>query len=388
MDNILGNITKEEFLKSYWQKKPLLIKQAIPEFELTISPDELAGLACEESVESRIVMENNNGKAWDCMHGPFDESDFSQLPKSHWTLLIQGLDTLIPEVSDLLNYFRFIPNWRVDDIMASYAPVDGSVGPHFDFYDVFLLQARGKRRWLTGQHCDEHSPRLTNTPLRILKTFETENDWVLEPGDMLYLPPQIAHHGISQGDCITLSIGFRSPSHDEVWSSFADHICSTISREIHLDDENMTTQANPGEIQTEVIDKLKEIITHYSTNDTLSSWFGRYSTEPKSEHIIEPPDDLETEETLLSDYDPTASVRWNEGSRFCFYDANSPDTTIRFFYDGNEQLRPTTDRAFIEKVCSTNSCSLSELLLLTESGNTMDLLLELLNSGHLYIEDE
>jgi 50S ribosomal protein L16 3-hydroxylase len=137
MFNVLGSISKETFLKDYWQKKPLLIRQAIPNYECPITPEELAGLACEPEIESRIIIEDNEGEPWFPISGPFEESKFNELPPTHWTLLIQGLDTIVPEISDLLNRFRFIPNWRVDDIMASYAPEHGSVGPHYDYYDVF-----------------------------------------------------------------------------------------------------------------------------------------------------------------------------------------------------------------------------------------------------------
>ena len=195
-----GELSVEVFLNQYWQKKPLLIRQAFPGFVCPIDANELAGLACEEHVESRIVLENDQGRPWQCRMGPFDESDFASLPPTHWTLLIQGLNNWVPDISDLLNYFRFIPNWHLDDIMASYAPDQGSVGPHFDFYDVFLLQAEGKRRWKIGNTCTADTARLEGTDLRILKEFETQTEWLLEPGDMLYLPPQIAHYGVAEGE--------------------------------------------------------------------------------------------------------------------------------------------------------------------------------------------
>jgi 50S ribosomal protein L16 3-hydroxylase len=206
----LGDMPIETFLRDYWQKKPLLIRQAYPGFELPIDGDELAGLALEEEVESRIVLEH--GKTpWELRHGPFDEQTFSQLPESHWTLLVQAVDQWVPEIHELLQDFQFIPGWRLDDIMISYASDKGSVGPHFDYYDVFLLQGMGKRRWRIGQHCDSGSELVEGTPLKLLRNFETTDEWVLEPGDMLYIPPGIAHWGIAEGECITCSIGFRAP---------------------------------------------------------------------------------------------------------------------------------------------------------------------------------
>ncbi|UZE97929.1 cupin domain-containing protein [Alkalimarinus alittae] len=387
MINILGTITAEQFLSEYWQKKPLLIRQAIPNFECPISPDELAGLACEPEVESRIIIENHEGQPWHPLNGPFNEEQFSQLPETNWSLLIQGLDAIVPEISDLLNHFRFIPNWRIDDIMASYAPKGGSVGPHYDYYDVFLLQAQGKRRWLTGQHCDEHSKTLNNTPLRILEDFETENDWVLEPGDMLYLPPQVAHHGISMGDCITLSIGLRSPTHDQILTSFTDYICNIAVKELHLDDPNLTIQDNPGEMNTYVMDQLKEVVQRYLTNDMLSGWFGQYSTEPKSDHIVQLPEDP-IEETELMNYLANAnSIRWNEGSRFSYYLAEDKPDQIKFFYDGFEQLLGLDSIPLVKLICSGNQIPLKPLFALLSAGSTTNLLLDLINGGHLYAEE-
>ena len=187
--DMLGGLTANEFLRDYWQKKPLVIRQAFPGFQCPVSQDELAGLACEEAVESRIVIENDAGKPWQLHNGPFTPDRFSELPEQDWTLLVQGLDHWVPEIADLLDNFRFIPNWRLDDIMASYAPTGGSVGPHYDMYDVFLLQAQGHRRWTFGGHCDHRSPRVEGTPLRILSSWDGEETVTLAPGDMLYLPP-------------------------------------------------------------------------------------------------------------------------------------------------------------------------------------------------------
>lgn len=388
MINILGTITAEQFLNEYWQKKPLLIRQAIPNFQSPVSPDELAGLACEAEIESRIVIENHQGQPWHPLHGPFDEEKFSQLPEKNWTLLIQGLDSIVPEVSDLLNYFRFIPNWRIDDIMASYAPVNGSVGPHYDYYDVFLLQAQGKRRWLTGQHCDENSKTLNNTPLRILEEFETENDWVLEPGDMLYLPPQIAHHGISMGDCITLSIGLRSPTHEQILTSFTDYLCNITVKEQHLDDPNLKLQENPGEMNAAAISQLKNVIESYLKEDSLSSWFGQYSTEPKTDYIVQLPDEP-IEEADLPDYLASSdSIRRNEGSRFSFYQSEDKSGQIKLFYDGYEQLLGAECTALVKLICSTNEIPTAAIRALLSTGKQTNLLLDLINGGHLYAEDE
>src|SRR5690606_19916097 len=201
----------------------------------------------------------------------------------------QGLDYWVPEVSDLLEHFRFIPNWRIDDIMASYAVPGGSVGPHFDYYDVFLLQAQGRRNWKVGPVCNGQEPRVEGTPLRILEDFQTTQEWVLEPGDMLYLPPQFAHYGIAVDDCITLSIGFRSPTHQEILSSWADFVCDQTTQEKHLDDPELTLQSNPGEITANVTVQVEQILRSFlDDRGRLVEWFGRYTTQPKYEGVVEP----------------------------------------------------------------------------------------------------
>ena len=180
---VLGDISAEEFLADYWQKKPLLIRNAIPNFEPPVDGDELAGMALEQEVESRLVV----GADWQLEHGPFTEERFQTLPSTDWTLLVQAVDLWVPEVAELLHEFNFLPPWRLDDIMVSYAEAGGSVGPHFDYYDVFLLQGAGQRRWQIGQRCDNDTPLATGTDLKIIADFKATNEWVLNTGDMLWV---------------------------------------------------------------------------------------------------------------------------------------------------------------------------------------------------------
>ena len=215
-----GEISEQEFLAEYWQKKPLLIKQALPDFISPIAPDELAGLSLEEEFESRLITGSINNNQWSLTNGPFTKDTFSQLPEQDWTLLVQGVDRFVDEVHNLIQQFDFIPRWRFDDVMISYAAKGGSVGPHFDYYDVFLLQGTGKRRWhISSKHC-ELDNYLDDVPLRIMNTFEAEYVWDVEPGDVLYVPPKVAHHGVSLDDeCTTLSFGYRAYSTQELFES-------------------------------------------------------------------------------------------------------------------------------------------------------------------------
>lgn len=382
-----GGIDIDQFLKEYWQKKPLLIRNAFPGFQSPIDPDDLAGLACEENVESRIVIERDNGKPWQVQYGPFDEDAFQNLPTdSPWTLLVQGLDYWVPEVSDLLEHFRFIPNWRIDDIMASYAVPGGSVGPHFDYYDVFLLQAQGRRNWKVGPICNGREPRVEGTPLRILQDFQTNEEWVLEPGDMLYLPPQYAHYGVAEDECITLSIGFRSPTHQEILSSWTDYIYGQIVDEIHLDDPHLQRQDNPGEIKPEVFQQVQDIILSYAQQkDRLIDWFGRYTTQAKHDGIVEPPEPQLTTETAKQLLAKGIPLRRNEGSRFSYTWLGDG---LRFFVDGHSVQLQGPSATVAQALCQHNEFEPSEVQSWLADSECENLLLALLNQGSLYLEDD
>lgn len=270
----------DDFLSRYWQKAPLLIRRAITPPKL--KPEELAGLACEEGVESRIVLECNGRRPWELRHGPFATEDFAVLPDSHWTLLVQDVDKLVPEAAELLAQFRFIPDWRIDDIMISYAVDQGSVGPHTDAYDVFLIQTHGRRRWQIHQQTVADEDLIPDLDLRILKHFEAEQEWIVEPGDILYLPPEVAHWGVALGDCMTWSIGFRAPSAKEIAASWLDHRLESLDDRRFCDPGREPT-ANPGEITTKDIDDNRRLVEAMlsADGDTFARWLCAYLSEPK-----------------------------------------------------------------------------------------------------------
>ncbi len=290
-------ITTEEFLKDYWQKKPLLIRQAFPDFESPITADELAGLSLEEEIESRLIIysskDRNNGD-WELKHGPFEEDTFSKLPGKNWTLLVQGSDTLVPDIAQLLESFKFLPSWRLDDIMISYATDQGSVGPHFDHYDVFLLQAEGERLWKVGDFCDQDPNNKTlleeNCDLSLTKEFSTQQEWLLKPGDMLYLPPKLAHWGIAQGECMTFSIGFRAPKVSEMISAYCDErLQRIITDDFYQDpDDLFENQNTPGRISGSALAKIKAmILNELESSDHIAQWFGKHITTPRYETFFQ-----------------------------------------------------------------------------------------------------
>jgi 50S ribosomal protein L16 3-hydroxylase len=281
----LGEMPVSEFIRDYWQQKPLLIRQAVPGFVSPVSPEELAGLTLEPEIESRLVIETPGAHGisqWDLEHGPLEESRFAHLPASHWTLLVQAVDQLFPEVHQLLNRFRFIPNWRLDDVMLSYAADGGGVGPHFDHYDVFLLQGQGRRRWRLGPVVDAQTPMRQDTDMNILAAFTTTDEWVLEPGDMLYIPPQVAHWGIAEGPCMTYSIGFRAPSSSEILLEYTQHLAETLEAHDRFTDAKFPPQSHPGEISPWAIARLQAQVRQLLDQpEALAHWFGCYMTEAK-----------------------------------------------------------------------------------------------------------
>ena len=295
---LLGGLTPAEFLSEYWHKKPLLIKNAIPNFTGLLTPEELAGLACEDEVQSRIVEEING--QWHASHGPFDDEDFARLPeqpdpKHRWTLLVQTVNHYLPEASALLQQFDFIPHARLDDLMVSYAPDGGGVGPHFDSYDVFLLQGQGKRLWRVSEQTDLEL--IEGAPLRILKNFDTAQEWLLEAGDMLYLPPQLAHWGIAVSDgnvyCMTYSIGFRAPKNQELATEFLGYMQDKLNQE-HLtiagmyEDADLSLQEHAAEISTDMVAKVAEILNKIKwSNNNVADFLGSYLSEPKPDVVFD-----------------------------------------------------------------------------------------------------
>ena len=281
----LDNFDAGEFLRDTWQRKPLLIRNPWNAWANPLEPDELAGLACEPGVESRLVTQISGG--WKLEHGPLAESRFGELGEQPWTLLVQAVDHHVPAVAALLDPFRFITNWRIDDVMVSYAVDGGGVGAHFDQYDVFLVQGLGKRRWQIGARCDGSTELLPHDDLRLLAGFEPTDEWVLEPGDILYVPPGIAHNGIAVGDdCMTYSIGFRAPSRSELIGDWAEYVVAGLDDDDRYADPGLTPQDNPGEISPQALGRLREMVAERMLDaDEFARWFGRYSTTPKSDEL-------------------------------------------------------------------------------------------------------
>jgi 50S ribosomal protein L16 3-hydroxylase len=273
---LLGDITPAEFMRDYWHKKPLLIRQAVPNFQPLLPFDELAALASRDYVESRLVTLADG--EWDMQHGPLQE--LPPRTQREWTLLVQGINLQSDAADALLRQFRFVPDARLDDLMVSFATDGGGVGPHFDSYDVFLLQAEGKRQWRIGPQKD--LSLVDGLPLKILAKFKPTEEFVLEPGDMLYLPPHYAHDGVAIGDCQTYSIGFRSPSYQELGEAFLQFMADSIDLPGRYADPDLEPVAKPAEIPKAMLGQLADELNKMQfTEDDFTIFLGEYLSEPK-----------------------------------------------------------------------------------------------------------
>lgn len=283
----LGGLTPKVFLRDYWQKQPLLIRDALPGFKGLLTRDALISLAYSEEAQSRLVVQRNG--RWQLKHGPLNDRDFARLPEKQWTLLVQDVNHFLPSARELLSKFRFIPHARLDDLMVSYAPKGGGIGPHFDSYDVFLLQGLGSRRWQISAQLDDAF--IEGAPLRILKNFYPEQEWVLEAGDMLYLPPKYAHNGIAEDDCMTYSIGFRAPSHEELMTQFLVFLQDRVSAPGRYADPDLQLQSHPSVLSPAMLSQVRTILNKIKWNQNdIEDFLGIYLSEPKPHVFFEQPE--------------------------------------------------------------------------------------------------
>ncbi|WP_133479839.1 cupin domain-containing protein [Cognatilysobacter segetis] len=284
-------MTPARFLREFWQKKPLLIRNAFPGFVTPIEPEDLAGLACEEFALSRIIEHDRANDRWTLRTGPFAEADFPGMPDHDWTLLVQDVDKWDADVAAVIGAFDFLPRWRIDDVMISFAAPGGSVGPHVDQYDVFLLQAKGHRRW---QIDASQAPPLDfrgDADIKLLREFDATHDWVLAPGDMLYLPPGVPHNGVAEDACLTFSLGMRAPSAAELLGDFVDTLAAEADEAVRYRDPDLAPAKDPMEIDDAAMVRVVEALNALRMNDPvrLADWFGRFITSYRSAGIVAAP---------------------------------------------------------------------------------------------------
>jgi len=371
----LQNLDIDEFIAQYWQKKPCLVRQAFADFELPVTPEELAGLACEEDVHCRLVVERDDG-SWQLRYGPFEEQDFLSLPETKYSLLVSECEKWMPELNALLDPFRFIPDWRIDDLMLSYAPVGGSVGPHVDAYDVFLLQAAGTRRWRYASTRLENPVLKSDHELAILDEFSHDHEVDLAPGDMLYLPPGIAHHGVALEPCLTCSIGFRAPTAASVLESFAletERLGDNVPR---YSDPELELDRHHAEITDREIERLQALATDLIGNSS-SLWpdaIGKLLSDSTVVAEGDPGQPVFISDLLATDWlcHPETRLLYHRG-----------EDAIRVYYNGRVHALPLTPEslAMLQQLCQRREWSQTLIKRCIGDDAIAELLIELATNG-------
>ena len=385
--SVFGDISVETFLKDYWQKKPLLIRNAFPSFKSPVEADEIAGLALEEDVESRIIIEDGPNHKWELECGPFSDERFDSLPEDKWTLLVQAVDQWVPEMADLLEHFKFIPSWRLDDIMVSFAPKGGSVGPHYDQYDVFLLQAEGQRKWQLGPECKPDTSLRTDTQLSILETMHVTEEWIVNPGDLLYIPPMYAHNGVAQNDCMTFSFGFRAPSSSDVLLGLSDLATDQLSEFDRYSDQGLTSALpTPSLIDDTSTNRVIEIIQSKLENKLqVNRWLAETMTESKYEDLHEALEEALEWDEIANFINPEFQLVQNETTRWAYF---THEQDFYLFVNGIEYSFDNSSHTheLLSQIANNRHTPVAHLLNLLTDEKTQNILLDLINSNYLYFD--
>jgi len=378
--NLPLGMTPARFLREFWQKKPLLIRGFATDGFDSVSPDDLAGLACEEAALVRIVSHDPRHDRWSVRSGPFRERDFARLGKKNWTLLVQDVDKWDMDVAAVLDRVSFVPTWRVDDVMISYATDGGGVGPHVDQYDVFLVQGMGWRRWRISTDARASKEFRTDSDLRLLAQFSPTHEWLLESGDALYLPPGVPHDGIAIGECMTWSIGMRAPAQSELLLDLAEFLAEPLGEEQRYADPDLAPAKEPGEIDDAAVRRVRAALPQFANVDdaTFAHWFGRFITRYRSAQMAVPPDRVTGEAALLRAL-PGATLLRNPFTRFAW---RRVDRVAELFAAGDAW--PCSLR-FARLISATREIAGDALAATCADMASRRALLALLGAGHVQI---
>ena len=368
----------EQFLRDYWQKRPLLIRNAFPGFESPIQPEDLAGLACEDGVLARIVQHDRASDGWKVSHGPFPEEMFPGMPHQDWTLLVQDVDKWDADIAALLPHFSFLPRWRIDDVMVSFAAPGGSVGAHIDQYDVFLLQAHGHRRWQIDARPNPPLGYRPDVELRLLQQFDPSHDWVLGPGDMLYLPPGVPHHGVAEDACLTFSVGMRAPSAAELVGDWVDAMIAEADDGLRYNDADLQLPQDPHEIDAAAMERVVEALNMLRMRDPdrLGDWFGRFITLYRVGAEAAPGDDPRSRIEIEWDLQQGGTLQRHPWTRMAWRRA-AGGGDARLYVAGDDHPLPSTDASSIAAEPTVDGDLYASL-----SEPARDLLIDLLAQGH------
>lgn len=382
---LLGKHSQKEFLERFWQKRPLLMKGALHPFPDLITPEELAGMTLDERVESRLIVQGPGKNNWKLSRGPFKSSTFKKLPKKKWTFLVNGVDRFVPSVHALLDEFSFIPFWRMDDIMISYAVDEGNVGAHVDNFDVFLVQAAGRREWMIEDRPVLEDDFIPNLPVRLLKKFKPTHRWILEPGDILYLPPRFPHHGVARGDrCMTISVGCRAPSVNEIINEVASNALSQTSESLRYSDPDLKPQ-QPGEISPDAVKRLRGFLEKaLLSEEFLGDWLARFTTEPYSDvKLADHAHKIPMASIAKTLRGASALVR-TEGSRMAFIHKSAKE--IAFYVNGNPFEVSGKSAELAKHLANRLVLPVADVESLLKDKGCQRLLSDLLASGAILVE--
>ena len=366
------------FLRDYWQKRPLLVRNAFPGFRPPLQPDDLAGLACEPTALARLIVHDEARDRWRVKSSPLEEADFAATPPRNWTLLVQDVDKWDADVAGLLQHFRFLPSWRMDDVMVSYAEPGGGVGAHIDQYDVFLLQGLGQRHWAISD--DPLAPKAfrPDIELKQLVQFEPTHEWLLDPGDMLYLPPGVPHDGVAfGGPCMTFSVGMRAPSQAELTGDLADYIAEQLPDELRYADPDLAPARHAGEIDRAALERLKAALPFAAAlrEDLLRDWFGRFITRYRNAQVPVAPEHPLSDERFAARLAAGARLLRHPWARMAW----AGGKTGGVLYVCGQAYGASVELA--QRLCAERELAFDR----TPVAADRELLLALVNDGHLLL---
>ncbi|MCF6225073.1 MAG: cupin domain-containing protein [Xanthomonadales bacterium] len=387
----LGEMTTAEFLRDYWQKKPCLLRAVWPGIEkcLPVNADELAGIAAEENTEARLISGTHAKHNWKVEYGPFESEDYTQLGEADWTLLVQDVEKHYPPLKQWLSNFSFLPSWRLDDIMISFAAAGGSVGPHTDQYDVFLFQASGKRRW---QISDTYNPELLDhEEIKVLREFSGDQSWDLEPGDLLYLPPNVAHFGVALEPCLSYSIGLRAPSRAELFAHLAEWFSHSDDQGGRYQDADLTNNdldASLGKVDQQAITRVQMLLNssfdssnELTQNPDLADWFCQFICAYRLSGAPEPAQVALGENEMAILLADAGVLYRNPWSRFCW---RSDNNSSWLYATGMKIECPQQLAELICEPADTLNFKTQNILLDT---TTIQVITTLYNKGHFFFEN-
>ena len=383
----LGGLTAEEFLAEYWQKKPLFVKNAFPNFEDPLSADEIAGLAFEAFIPSRFIFEEGGERPWQLKMGPATEEDFASLKDKKWMLVVNDVEKNLPELKAITAPFQFISNWRLDDLQVSLGEDEGNVGAHWDDYDVFLIQGMGQKKWQISYAPVSEDDFMKGVDIRLIENFKADEEWIVEPGDMLYLPPRIGHYGVNIGRSVTWSVGFRAPKHQEMFRDFIEMKFDEIAEDARYSDPDKKVSVNYGELSDDAIDRVVKVIEEglRTNRDDIAKWFGAFITEPKMYQSPELLEEKLSVDDLIEFLDDGGALEVHPGLT-CIHRQIGQEHYL--FAGGHSYVLPCDQSGLIQVMMNAEFLDFEDLEAYLGSDIERQFITQLVNEGVLIMEED